>query len=407
MAGLDNDVYKCERDEFTLTTAGQYVQVADGTNTLRHIISDGSPEGVHAADIGSFALDATNGASYIKRTDTANTGWEQILDNRTAWIPVNNGAVYNLGFAYSAGTFTLQGASGSLSASNPAYALLQDKTNLTQYNLYTITADQSFIDDAGASEIIGNLFGLTTGRAFAANRPFFVYLVANDDQDTLQAMISDNPAAIRSPAAANIGAPDDAVADAQGDFWSFDNIDETLYDENPCLSIGVIRMQMSTSDDWTITTLSEQDGVGRYQETTQWTYVRGHGGAASGTHVISNAGTEPTSATDDIRYQIDRHGNVNAWMNFTVNNTPSGAQPVFFAMPYKENQTGGGLTKNFPNALWNDSAVRKLATCNIDLDTQTIGNFVLDNGSTFLTNASFVAGDAVRVWYNLTPFKNM
>ena len=113
MAGLDNDVYKCVRDEFTLSAAGQYTQVADGTNTLGHYISAGSPEGVHAADIGSMALDATNGDLYMKTTDTANTGWVKTTGGGFAWstitaatqaLEVQNGYVGNRATAI---TYTL------------------------------------------------------------------------------------------------------------------------------------------------------------------------------------------------------------------------------------------------------------------------------------------------------------
>jgi hypothetical protein len=76
----------------------------------------------------------------------------------------------------------------------------------------SVEANQSFIDDNGASEIINNLFGYPTGVAVSEAR-FFLYGVANDDQDTIQFMISPVSHLRTSPAAAAIGAPDDAVAD--------------------------------------------------------------------------------------------------------------------------------------------------------------------------------------------------
>lgn len=80
MAGLENDVYKCKRDEFTLTAPGQYIQVNDGTDEIKHFISHGSPEGVVTADIGSQANDSTNGDIYRKTTDGTNTGWKALAD---------------------------------------------------------------------------------------------------------------------------------------------------------------------------------------------------------------------------------------------------------------------------------------------------------------------------------------
>ena len=57
------------------TGVGEFVEYNDGTDTFKLFSSDGSPEGVIAADKGSQAADITNGALYIKTTDTANTGW--------------------------------------------------------------------------------------------------------------------------------------------------------------------------------------------------------------------------------------------------------------------------------------------------------------------------------------------
>ncbi len=325
------------------------------------------------------------------------TSGTPLLQDMT-WMPVSGGYIFNIGFTLSGGTFTVNGSEGTaLATTNPGYALIRDKTNDSQFKLYTITGNQNFIDDAGVSEIVDNLFGMTTGVAYASNRPFFVYFVVNDDEDAVQCMLSDNPCATTSPAAANIGAPDDAVADAQGDFWSFDNIDETLFNGNPCLSIGAIRMVMSSSDDWTVQALSKLDGPGRYQESTDFNMPRSVFGAASNSYILVNAGTEPTSATDDeCQYRLDRFGWVDVFYNMTFNNTPSGANVISVILPYVEFQTGQSMTFNFANGYWADANVTKVMRYAITQDSRLVVSFVEDEGTSALTNASFASSDDLR-----------
>jgi hypothetical protein len=61
--------------KFTRTSAGQWMNFADGTDTFGIFNRAGTPEGSIAADKGSLAIDTTNGALYIKTTDSLNTGW--------------------------------------------------------------------------------------------------------------------------------------------------------------------------------------------------------------------------------------------------------------------------------------------------------------------------------------------
>jgi hypothetical protein len=241
----------------------------------------------------------------------------------------------NLGCSYSAGTFTIHGAEGTaLSATNPAFVKFQDKGTPGYVKFISVEANQAFIDDAGASEIINNLFGATTGVAWGNDCPFYIYAVANDAMDTVQFMLSRIPHRKTAPAVGEIGAPDDAVADNQYSFWSFDNIDETLYDGNPCVCVGSIRMQMSASDDWTVQALATTDGIGQFNEQTIFVFPEGQNGAASGTYVLSNAGTEPEWATQQYEYQMGLDGIVHVVMDFlNVNVAGVGSQETHFVVP--------------------------------------------------------------------------
>jgi len=256
---------------------------------------------------------AATGNAPVLETLGDDTNVDGIIQGKgTGSIIVENlvvGQVTNLGITYSSSTLSVSGAKTALSSTNPAFLCLPSKTaglNVT----VKVTADQGFLDDTGASEIIGNLFGMTTSVAVTVDVPFYIYAVLNDAETGVAFMCSRIPHRALSPAVAEIGAPDDAVADAQYSFFSFDNIDETLYDGNPCICIGAFRMQMSASDDWTVQALSTEDGIGRFHEHTLFSMPEGQFGADASTITIANGGTAATFGDNTGNYYIHRSGNV-------------------------------------------------------------------------------------------------
>ncbi len=235
----------------------------------------------------------------------------------------------NLGCALSGGTFTIQDALGrALSTDNPAYIVLPSQATPGQFTEYRVTANQAFIDDAGSSEIIDNLFGFVTSIAVTEIVPFYIYAVPNDAETSIQFMISRVPGVETSPAAASIGAPDDAVADTQQSFWSLDNIDETLFDANPCLMIGSFRMVMSSSDDWTVQTIDDQDGTGKYQEERSFGMQAGQFGATTATFMLPNGGTVPIFSTQNYLYRVQKNGYVNSQFSLSGDGGTDGADAV-------------------------------------------------------------------------------
>ena len=263
--------------------------------------------------------------------------------------------IYNLGFDYASGTgvFSITSADGTaLSATNIGYVTIWKRESSDPGKLVTIpiTANQSFIDDNGVSEIIGNLFGLTTGVAYGQNLPFWIHAVLNNDEDGIAFMLSRVSGSSTTPAAADIGAPDDAVADSQNDYWSFDNIDETLYDLNPSMPIGVIYMQMSASDDWTVQGLYASGsglnfpsaGMASQNSDQNFAVAQAQFGAATGTHMIANSGTAPTFTTDTMLFEMDTQ-TVNCWFYLTGNTATDGAGAVTaqIALPYTAACDGG------------------------------------------------------------------
>lgn len=227
--------------------------------------------------------------------------------NRTRLL---GGYSENIGIAYNAGTgtFTVQGGDGnSLSATNPGYINIQSKTTPGKQIKIAITANQTFIDDNGSSQIIGNLFGATTGIAITNDIPFFIYAVLNDNENAIAFMISRYPNTRTSPASAKIGKNGSAVASTQGSFFSLANITVTDYDTNPCLSIGSFRMTMSNLNDWTVSTLTFSDGIGCFQESTSFTWGSGLWGAGSGRYFKNSGGANsaPIFSSNLFSYFID------------------------------------------------------------------------------------------------------
>jgi len=266
----------------------------------------------------------------------------------TAILPTMINDVANLGITLSAGTFTVTGFNATaLSSTNPAYVTLPSKANPGRTVTYTITADQTFIDDSGSSTIIGNLFGLTTGIAFDQDVPFYIYAVGDDAETAISFMISRYPAATYSPASANIGKTGSAVADTQGSFFALGNPTVTSYDNNPCRCIGAFRMRMSSSDDWTVQTLSDgsgfgtvtyiaADGIGQFHEASKFTMALGQFGARAASYWKNNGGTAPEFVTNEFFYYVAKSGLCTFYLNNsnTTGHAGAGAVTALLALPF-------------------------------------------------------------------------
>lgn len=211
----------------------------------------------------------------------------------------------NLDITYSSSTLSVTGQGGTaLSSTNPGYVGITSNTSGQTVQI-PVTANQGFIDDTGSSEIINNLFGLTTGVAYGSDIPFYGYAVLNDAENAVAFMCSRTPGMTQSPAVGEIGAPDDAVADEQYSFFSFESIDETLYDTNPCVMLFSFRMTMSASDDWTVSALNDGDGFGKFQENKLFVMPTGTFGNETGKLLSNNGGTAPEFNTETFKYTVD------------------------------------------------------------------------------------------------------
>jgi len=329
-----------------LPSAGGQISVFG--NTVTNATNSNAPVATHSRALNQYHVDVQLGAAVAATpADPYDAGLLSMDDSHFSvdgngftqllypYGPQKGAA--NLGCSYSAGTFTIHAADGTaLSATNPAYVTVQSKATPGELVTIKVTANQDFIDDAGASEIIGNLFGLTTSIAYNQDMPFFIYAVSNDDEDAIAFGITRSPIQQSSPGSSNIGTPSSATADAQGGMFLFEDVTIADYDNNPCVSVGSIRMQMSASDDWTVQTLTKFDGIGQFQLQRVFTGVTGQFGADSGSYFSDSAGTgtPPTFNTSSYQWMIDTNGYITVkYGGGSVDNTPAGAGTLRLHVP--------------------------------------------------------------------------
>jgi hypothetical protein len=246
----------------------------------------------------------------------------------------------NLGLTYASSTLTITDAQGAaLSTTNPGWVTVPSTTAGTVVPM-EVTAAWSgsngnyFIDDGGASDIVGEEFGVTTSVAWANPRPFFLYACMQDADAGVAFAISPNPCASVVPATANIGYhANPAATPSDNNFFFLCEADPTTaFDTNPCVKIGAINMVMSASDDWTVQALATvPSGIGQHfidaHHAKAWTMPSGQNGATadagSGGYYYINAtsGTPQYWATPaNVRYvyTIDQSGYVHVDYNTAI-----------------------------------------------------------------------------------------
>jgi hypothetical protein len=119
----------------TRTSSGQFFGFSDGTDAFGVYNTNGAPNGVISADIGSLATDTTNGVLYIKTTDTVNTGWVAMGTSTDAFVQSGNSF-----------------ASAAILGTNDNNTLSFETNGTTRF---TIDASLATLTGVGATSLVG------------------------------------------------------------------------------------------------------------------------------------------------------------------------------------------------------------------------------------------------------------
>jgi hypothetical protein len=265
----------------------------------------------------------------------------------------NNAQVSNLGIAYSSGTFTVQGATASLSSTNPAYITLPSRATPGLQNTFTVTANQTFTDATGTNTLGNSLFGFTTNIAYAQDVPFYIYFAADNTDSNGTFFISRVPHRTVCPTAGNIGQSGNTLASTQGSFFALAAITAANFASQPCICIGAFRMRYTSSAvPWTVQTLTDgstpslavnlqADGIGCFHEGTRFQVATGQFGAATGSFFANNGGTAPAWTTQSYNYTIHKNGFVRFDISGATSSAGSGAVTATLPLPLESIDSGG------------------------------------------------------------------
>lgn len=333
---------------------------------------------------------------FINSTNSSNNDFENTsgtfqFANRVRLI---GGHCENIGIAYSAGTFTVQGADGvALSATNPAYVILQSKATPGNLVKYTITANQTFTDGASGTTATQR-FGLTAGINASVDIPFYLYAVGDDTEAVIAFMIGRVPQYGDSPVSTKIGVSGAVVNVSQSDLFSLANITTTSYDTNPCLVIGSFRMRfVGATNSWTVQALNTFDGIGNFQENISFIFPVGQFGAASGKAFADNGGTAPADTSMGYGYRIEKNGYCQTQIVFPSATTAGvGAVDLVWVLPIA---TRGGVSAyGFTGASSLNSIIVARAQANDSYLCDAISRVSSGSDTSAMTNAAIQIGNS-------------
>lgn len=312
---------------------------------------------------GNIQLAAGNGIS------TTTTATSQIT---VAAAPIAGAT--NLGISYAASLFSVTSSTGApLSGSAPAYVVLPSKVSIGTFVKYTVISNQSFVDSTGASTIIGNSFGVTnTANTYLFDVPFYIYAVSNSSASTPETtvifMISRASGLTTSPLAAKIAKSGSALASTQGSFFALNAaITVADYASSPCLCLGSFRMQMSAINNWAVSALSINDGIGYFNDNKLFAVPAGSFGASTSKFFTPNGGDTPPGFTAQVlTYSMSRAGFCRYNCAFTTCNVDGvGANSLTLALPFviaEGGVIGSGLFQQTGPAYFATVAVPVAAT---------------------------------------------
>lgn len=205
-----------------------------------------------------------------------------------------------LGMILDNGRLILTTASGGSLTTSPVTVKLPDADNPGRVVSRTLGGTYELHDSNNPtdSDLTGMEFGLTSGVAYAVDRPFMHGITYIGD--TAYIVTTPNPTIRTMPAASNIGYKDNPASgndDIDVVVWTTDNLGSQLTGQ-PVVPFATCTGQMDSSDDWAFD-LTVPEGIGtRTMEYNfglrKYQMAEGQRGAASGSYFMANGGTAPT-----------------------------------------------------------------------------------------------------------------
>lgn len=107
--------------------------------------------------------------------------------------------------------------------------------------------------------------------------------------------------------------------------------------------IGSLTATKNASDAYTLDALTDNDGVGRWNDSTLFAYPQGQNGSASGTWFHDGTGTEPIF-NGAYNYTVSRDGYIYAYAQLQVCTTGgTGTASAYLTLPIRRN---AGINNN-------------------------------------------------------------
>lgn len=313
------------------------------------------------SDLSGFELvDVETGATTPVLPSGSTDRFLRLSDGATKtleWVDpvVSPMGLRNIRLVTSGGTTKIVGDDGNdLSSSNIGWVRMPSATTPGKMVTLPLTSSPSFIDDTGASEILGERFGFTTSIAITVDVPFFGNFINTNDTGTgLKFGITRNNCMSVTPATAKQGIKGTASTDKDKDtlfIWDSATVAAGL----PLLQIAGLRMRMSSSDDWTVQTLNHTNGDGIRPDphfASEFDMPISQNGADSGNYFSASSGAGPiwtTPANIVYKWGVKPGGYI--WYNFSTRNagvvaTTGNASDMFVHLPaaFDGTTTGEGI----------------------------------------------------------------
>lgn len=299
--------------------------------------------------------------------------------------------IENLGFSLSTQTVTVHASDGSaLSSSNPGYICMPSNSSPGNLILYTITANQTMTN----TEMNGNTFGTTGTTAWGNSLPLYLYVCSNDNEDAISFCWGRIPHMKVSPSSGNMGDPSSATANLEYSLYAFDDIVETSYDNNNCFALGSLTATKDASDVWVFDMMVEgKDGIGLFNEETDFIFPDGQNGAAASKNMKDNLGTAPGFSARYYAYQVRKNGRCRCLINNEgASSNGSGAVTALLALPYQNHNANARCGYGSAHVQWNTSSHSTVTFHNSGTRGE-VEIWVTGGGS--LTNADFTGSKGI------------